>query len=145
ASLNKRSVAAALTHQPDDFVRELLKLRQRGAYASVRMAKRLLAHADPVDGRIRGSLRIYGGATGRWSRPRPQLHNLRGNDAEYPAGLIDDLIVGDHAELARFGNPLGVAAELSRAALCAKSGHTLICADLGAIESRVLAWEASEQ
>jgi DNA polymerase len=144
-SLNKRSVSAALTHQPDDFVRELLKLRQRGAYASVRMAKRLLVHADPVDGRIRGSLRIYGGATGRWSSPGPQLHNLRRNDAEYPASLVDALIAGDHAELARFGNPLAVAAELSRAALCARSEHTLMSADLGAIESRVLAWEAGEQ
>src|SRR5262245_26631497 len=145
ASLNKPSVSAALAHQPDDFVRELLKLRQRGAYASVRMANRLLAHAEPIDSRIRGSLRIYGGATGRWSSPGPQLHNLRRNDAKYPASLIDALIAGDHAELARFGNQLGVAAELSRAALCAKPGHVLVCADLGAIESRVLAWEAGEQ
>jgi DNA polymerase len=145
ASLDKHSVSATLAHKPDDFVRELLELRQRGAYASVRMAKRLLAHADPVDGRIRGSLRIYGGAPGRWSSPGPQLHNLRRNDAEYPASLIDALIAGDHAELARFGNPLGVAAELSRAALCAKPGYALICADLGAIESRVLAWLAGEQ
>jgi len=33
-SLTKRSVAAALAHQPGDFVRELLELRQRGAYAA---------------------------------------------------------------------------------------------------------------
>src|SRR5262249_36115315 len=84
ATLDKRAVAATLAHKPDDdFVRELLELRQRGAYASVRMAKRLLAHADPADGRIRGALRIYGGAPGRWSSPGPQLHNLRRNDAEY--------------------------------------------------------------
>ena len=107
-SLTKRSVSAALAHNPDKFVRELLELRQRGAYASVRMAKRLLAYADPVDGRIRGALRIYGGATGRWSSPGPQLHNLRRNDAQYPASLVDALVAGDHAELARFGNPLGV-------------------------------------
>src|SRR5262249_14141241 len=133
-------------HKPDDdFVRELLELRQRGAYASVRMAKRLLAHADPADGRIRGALRIYGGAPGRWSSPGPQLHNLRRNDAEYPASLVDALIAGARTELARFDNPLAVAAELSRAALCAKSDHEFICADLGAIESRVLAWKAGEQ
>src|SRR5262249_50300406 len=57
----------------------------------------------------------------------------------------DALIAGNHAELARFGNPLAVAAELSRAALCAKSGHILVCVDLGAIESRILAWFAGEQ
>ena len=144
-SLSKRSVSATLAHQPDAFVRELLELRQRGAYASVRMAKRLLEYADATDGRIRGALRIYGAGPGRWSSPGPQLHNLRRNDAEYPASLVDALIAGDRAELARFGNPLAVAAELSRAALCAKSDHEFICADLGAIESRVLAWEAGEQ
>jgi hypothetical protein len=66
-SLSKRCVAATLEHKPDAFVRELLELRQRGAYASVRMAKRLLGYADPVEGRIRGALRIYGAGPGRWS------------------------------------------------------------------------------
>jgi DNA polymerase len=143
-TLNKRSVSAALAHQPDAFVRELLELRQRGAIASVRMAKRLLAHTNPADGRIRGALRIYGTGPGRWSSPGAQLHNLRRNDAEYPACLVDALLAGDRAALARYGNPLGVISELSRAALCAQSGYTLICADLGAIESRVLAWFAGE-
>jgi DNA polymerase len=145
ASLGKRSVAATLAHGPDAFVTELLQLRQRGAYASVRMAKRLLAHADPDDQRIRGSLRIFGAGPGRWSSPGAQLHNLRRNDAGYPAHLVNALIAGDRAELARYGNPLEVAAQLSRAALCARPGHVLVCADFGAIESRVLAWFAGEE
>src|SRR5262249_40911937 len=58
-TLGKRSVSATLAHEPDAYVRELLELRQRGAYASVRAAKRLLAHADSTDGRIRGWGRIY--------------------------------------------------------------------------------------
>src|SRR5262249_8769677 len=107
-------------------------------------AKRLLAHADPVDGRIRGWGRIYGGATGRWSSPGPQLHNLRRNDAEYPASLVDALLAEDLAEIARWGNPLAVAAQLSRAALCAKPGHVFMCADFGAVESRGNAWLAGE-
>ena len=143
-SLTKRSVSATLAHEPDAYVRELLELRQRGAYASVRAAKRLLAHADPVDGRIRDWGRIYGGAPGRWSSPGPQLHNLRRNDAEFPASLVDALLAGDHTELARWGNPLAVAAQLSRAALCAKPGHIFMCADFGAVESRVDAWLAGE-
>jgi DNA polymerase len=143
-SLTKRSVAATLAHNPDAFVRELLELRQRGAYASVRMAKRLLGYVDPVDGRIRDALRIYGAGPGRWSSPGPQLHNLRRNDTQYPTCLVEAVISGDRAELARFGNPLGVAAELSRAALCAKPGHELISVDLSAIESRITAWFAGE-
>src|SRR5262249_62414156 len=86
-TLGKRSVSATLAHEPDAYVRELLELRQRGAYASVRAAKRLLAHADPVDQRIRGWGRIYGGATGRRSPPAPQLHYLRRNDAQRAARL----------------------------------------------------------
>jgi len=46
-TLGKRAVAAALAHQPEALARELLELRQRGAHASGRMAKRLLAHAAP--------------------------------------------------------------------------------------------------
>jgi DNA polymerase len=144
STLTKRSILATLAHQPDGVVRELLELRQRGAYASVRMAKRLLAYANPDDGRIRGALRIYGAGPGRWSSPGAQLHNLRRNDAEYPAHLVDALVAGNHAELARFGTPLNVAAELSRAALRAKPGHVLVCADLSAIESRITAWLANE-
>src|SRR5262249_2731954 len=102
------------------------------------------AHADPVDQRIRGWGRIYGGATGRRSSPGPQLHNLRRNDAEYPASLVDALLAGNHAELARWGNPLAVAAQLSRAALCAKPGHIFMCGDFGAVESRDNAWLAGE-
>jgi DNA polymerase len=142
-TLGKRSVAATLAHDPDDYVRELLQLRQQGAYASVRMAKRLLGYADPADGRIRGALRIYGAGPGRWSSPGPQLHNLRQNDTGYPGSLIQTVTAGDRAELARCGSPLAVTAEMSRGALCAKPGHGLSCADLSAIESR-LAWQAGE-
>jgi DNA polymerase bacteriophage-type len=74
-TLNKRSVAATLAHNLNCVVRELLELRQRGAYASVRAAKRLLSYADPKDERIRGALRIYGAGPGRWSSPGAQLHN----------------------------------------------------------------------
>jgi DNA polymerase len=144
ASLGKRSVKATLAHQPDDYVTELLHLRQRGAYASVRVAKRLLAYASDDD-RIRDALRIFGAGPGRWSSPGPQLHNLRRNDSSYPLHLVKALIAGDRAELARYGDLLKVAAELARAALCAKPGHTLISADFGAIESRVLAWLAGEE
>src|SRR5262249_37226562 len=143
-SLNKRSVAATLAHQPENFVRELLELRQRGAYASTHKFKKLLNFIDPVDHRIRGALRIYGAGPGRWSSIGAQLHNLPRDDDEFPLSLIDALLAGDRPELARWGNPLEVVSELSRAALSAAPGHTLICGDFNAIESRINAWHAGE-
>jgi hypothetical protein len=143
-SLNKRSVAATLAQQPESFVRELLELRQRGAYASTHKFKKLLNFVDPTDHRIRGALRIYGAGPGRWSSIGAQLHNLPRNDDEFPLSLIDALLAGNRAELARWGNPLEVVSELSRAALSAAPGHTLICVDFGAIESRINAWLAGE-
>ena len=144
-SLNKRSVATTLAHQPEGFVRELLELRQKGAYASTTKFKKLLNFVDPTDHRIRGALRIYGAGPGRWSSIGAQLHNLPRNDDEFPLSLIDALLAGDRAELARYGNPLEVVSELSRTALSAAPGYVLICPDLSAIESRIPAWLAGEQ
>jgi DNA polymerase len=142
-SFDKRSVSATLAHDPDDVSRELLGLRQRGAHQNV--FERLLAHADTNDGRIRGALRYHGAGPGRWTSPGAQLHGLSRNDAEYPATLIDALMVGDYAELARYGDPLNVAGQLERASLRAADGCELICADLNAIESRITAWVAGEK
>jgi len=142
--LTKRSVTAALAHKPEDFVRELLTLRQKGAYTSAQRIKKILAFTDPNDRRIRGVLRYHGAHTGRWSSIGCNLHNLPRNDAELPASLIEAVLKTDHAELARWGNPLTVLAGLMRAVICAAPGHTLTWADFAAIESRVLAWLAGE-
>ena len=144
-SLDKHSVAGALAHQAEGFARELLILRQRGAYASTRKYKKLLEVADPLDHRIRDALRIYGAGPGRWSSVGTgQLQNLARNDRELPASLIDAVIAGDRNELARWGNSLEVVSAISRAVLCAPPGQHLVCADFAAIESRVLAWLAGE-
>src|SRR5262249_417030 len=123
-SLNKRALAATLGHQRAGFVKELLELRQRGAFASTTKFKKLLGYTDAGDHRIRSSLRIYGGAPGRWSSLGSQLHNLPRNDAELPSSLVAALIAGDRAELARWGNPLKVTSGISPAALCAAPVHT---------------------
>jgi DNA polymerase len=141
-SLGKRSVAAALAHQPEGRARELLLLRQRGALTSTQ--KNLLNFTDPGDHRIRDALRFCGAGPGRWTSPGAQLHNLSRNDADLPASLVGALVAGDRAEMARYGDPLKVLGGLSRAALCAARGHVLICADFGAIESRITAWLAGE-
>src|SRR5262249_26978683 len=86
----------------------------------------------------------YGAGPGRWSSIGAQLHNLPRNDDEFPLSLIDALLVGNRAELARWGNPLEVTSELSRAALSARPGYEFICPDLSSIESRIPAWFAGE-
>ena len=143
-TLDKRSVSAALAREADAYVRELLELRQRGAFASTRKFKKLHSFADPDDHRIRGALRIYGAGPGRWSSLGAQLHNLPRNGAELPASLVEALIAGDRNELARWGSPLKIVSGISRAALCSMSGHILICVDLSSIESRITAWYAGE-
>jgi hypothetical protein len=100
-TLSKRSVAAALANNPDAYVHELLRLRQQGAYASVRMAKRLLGYVDPIDQRIRGSLRFCGAGTARWSSPGPQLQNLNRSGDKIPGHLIDAVLAGDRARAGR--------------------------------------------
>src|SRR5262245_14573003 len=83
-ALTKRSVSATLAHKPEDYVRELLTLRQRGAFNSVEKLKKILAFAGSPDHRVRGVLRYHGAHTGRWSSIGVQLHNLPRNDAELP-------------------------------------------------------------
>src|SRR5262245_59800549 len=145
SKLNKRAVAATLAHKPENYVRELLVLRQRGALNSALKFKKMLAHADPVEQRLRDVLRYHGAHTGRWSSLGPQVHNMSRNDAEFPASLIAAVSAGDRDELARWGNPLNVLAGLVRAALCAADGHKLYWGDFAAIESRVMAWFAGEE
>jgi DNA polymerase len=143
-ALTKRSVSAALAHKPEDYVRELLTLRQRGAFNSVEKVKKILAFASSPDHRIRDVLRYHTAQTGRWASIGVNLHNFPRNDAELPASLIDAVLAGDHAELMRWGNPLNVLAGLMRAVICAAPGYKLTWADFAAIESRVLAWFAGE-
>jgi CHC2 zinc finger/Toprim domain len=89
-------------------------------------------------------LRYHGAGPGRWTSLGVNLHNLSRNDAEHPS-LINAILAGDRAEIARYGVPIEVIAQLARAALCAAPGHELICADLSAIESRIPAWIAGEE
>jgi len=145
ASLNKRSVAQVLANKPDDYVRRLLELRQQGARASVHKYKKMLAYASPLDDRLRGTLRMYGATTGRWSSVGVQLQNLKKNESNLPLSVVDAVRSGDRIEIARYGAPLALLGDLSRAALCAGPGMELKSGDFSAIESIVLSWLAGEQ
>ena len=124
-SLNKRAVAQVLAHKPDDYVRQLLELRQEGARAAVNKFKRMLAYASPHDDRLRGTLRMYGAATGRWSGLGPQLQNLKKNESGLPLSVVDSVRSGDRIDIARYGAPLALLGDISRATLCAAPGMEL--------------------
>ena len=143
-SLNKRAVAQVLANKPDDYVCQLLELRRTAARASVNKFKRMLAYAAASDDRMRGTLRMYGGAPGRWSGLGPQLQNLKRNESGLPLAIVDEVREGNRAGIAAYGNPLALLGDISRAALCAAPGHELISGDFSAIESVVLAWLAGE-
>jgi DNA polymerase len=144
-SMTKRSVAQVLAHKPDDYVRELLELRRAGARAAVDKFKSMLAHAAESDDRMRGTLRMFGCHTGRWSGFKPQLQNLKKNESNLPLSVVDDIRARNRAGLSRYGNLLTLLADTSRAAICAAPGYELKSGDFSAIESVVLAWFAQEQ
>jgi len=142
-SLAKRSVAAVLAHDPGSKVERLLELRQHGARASARKLDRLLASVDS-DGRLRGTLRFHGAATGRWSGRGFQPQNLKKAKTENIAAAVDAILAGDLEQVRGLGAPLMLAGEISRSIICAPAGRVLVGADFSAIESRVLAWLAGE-
>src|SRR6516162_7319617 len=139
-TVNKRAVAQVLANKPDDYVRQLLELRRAGARAAVNKFKRMLAYASPIDDRMRGTLRMYGGGPGRWAGLGPQLQNLKKNESGLPLSVVDSIRNGDRAEIARFGNPLALLGDISRASLCASPGMELKSGDFSAIESVGLVW-----
>jgi DNA polymerase len=144
-SLSKGAVAQVLAGKPDDHVAQLLELRRTAARASVNKFGRMLCYASRVDDRMRGTLRMYGGAPGRWSGLGPQLQNLKKNESNLPLSVVDQVRSGDRAGIAAYGNPLALLGDISRAALCAAPDHELKSGDFSAIESVVLAWLSGEQ
>jgi DNA polymerase bacteriophage-type len=144
-SVSRRSVSAVLAAEPDEATRTVLELRRDGARASVRKYERILAFASDADDRMRGTLRMYGAGPGRWSGRGPQLQNLKKNEGNIPLAAVDAVRTKDRAQLRQYGNPLTVLADIARATVGAASGNVLMDADLGAIESRILAWFSGEE
>lgn len=144
ASLTKRSVAAVLAHGPAADVRRLLELRREGARAAARKLDSLIAGTD-ADHRLRGAFRYCGASTGRWSGSRFQPQNLKRPETKNLNAAIDAIRAGDLQRVRELGAPLAIVGDVSRSMIRAAPGHILFGADFSAVESRVLAWIASEE
>jgi DNA polymerase len=122
----------------------VLELRQAGAQAAAKKVDALLARVDD-DGRIRGALRYHGASTGRWSGNGLQPQNLKRPKLENIDAAIAAVSTGDYAHVQKlYPQPLAVIGDLTRSLICASLRHGLIGADFSSIESRGLAWIASE-
>jgi DNA polymerase len=142
-TLGKRSVSAALAHDPEDDVRRLLELRRDGSRAAVRKLDAFLAGIED-DGRLRGTLKFHAAGPGRWSSSRVQLQNLVKPKIDVGAA-INAVLGGDMERIRALGAPLDVVADIMRAIVCAAPDHELHVGDYGAVESRAVAWLAGER
>ena len=123
-------------------VERVLRLRQFASKTSIAKYDTMLAYAQK-DGRIRGLLQFYGAnRTGRFSGRGVQVQNLK---RTLKHGLLTarEAVVKGIADLLYDDVP-DVISKLTRTALVASEGCSLVVSDFAAIEARVVAWLAGE-
>lgn len=94
-----------------------------------------------VYGRLRGAFQFRGAShTGRWAGRLFQPQNLPRPAIPDPDASADALAAGDAAAACGGTPAMEVLSSLLRSAIKAPAGKTLVAADLGSIESRLLGW-----
>jgi DNA polymerase len=126
-------------------VRRVLELRLNGAQAAAKKITALLARAGD-DGRVRGSFKYHGAATGRWSGEGPQPQNMKRPVEKDLEAARTAISTGDYAHVkSLYAQPLSVVGDCVRSMIIAAPGRMLFGADLSAIEARVISWAAGER
>jgi DNA polymerase bacteriophage-type len=134
----KSTLAAALRRKGlDAAARRAIEIRLASAHDV--KCDTMLAYRG-ADGRIRGTLRYHGAATGRWSAFGVQVQNYVRDSGGIDA-KIAAIMAGD---LSAYPQPLAAIADASRGAIAAAPSHRFLVGDFSGVESRVLAWIAGE-
>jgi DNA polymerase len=125
-------------------VERVLRLRQLASKTSIAKYSTMLAWASPIDSRIRGLVQFYGAnRTGRFSGRGAQVQNLK---RTLKRGLLTarEAVLKGVADLLYTDVP-DVISRLTRTALVAADGCTLVASDFASIEARAVAWLAGEE
>jgi DNA polymerase len=143
--VRKSTLRAALRREDlDPTARRVVELRLGAAHAAAGKVDALLAWRG-TDGRVRGTLRFHGAATGRWTGHGPQRQNFR-RDCDGVEAKCAAIATGDLTHVAgHYQQPLEIVGDIARALICAAPGHRLIVGDFSGIESRVLAWVSGQR
>ena len=144
ATLDAKTVEDLLAQDLPVNVRRVLEIRQLAGKNSTAKYQAMLARSR--SGRMRGNLRYYGAATGRWSGSGAQVQNFpRGSVSE--VDLLADMLRlrNRHGLELCFGDVIEAAKSGLRGAIVARPGNMLLVWDFAQIEARVLAWLAKEK
>ncbi len=143
-TLGAKDVEDLLRTELPSHVRRVLEIRQQAGKSSTAKFAAMLARSER--GRMRGNLRYYGAATGRWSGSGAQIQNFPRGSVSDSGTLAEILRDGNRDEVELwYGDSIEAAKSALRGAIIAEPGKQLLVWDFAQIEARVLAWLAGEK
>lgn len=127
---------------------QVLTLKRRIGFASLKKIPAMIACAGPHDNRVRGTHKDHGAGTGRWTAELVQPQNFK-KPAPYMEKCsgqaykdICDGCTNDWLELV-YGPPLEVIASCIRHFI--QDDGPMLNADYSSIEARLMAWQTQEK